>query len=787
MAGIKPGSLLLKITGLITVTVALFALFFWYDLRLTRQSMLALEKAKVVSTVQSHIGTLSDAIFLGFNKPVEEIVRHLVNEPNGIVAVEVRQNGKRLYRYGVVPVTGESGREHFALKKEGHKVGEVEIVYIPLFTDVYFQKYKRVALLGAVALALFMVLAFNYLYRKIAALTRLADRLREIDPMREQKVESEEGYYEIRNITDAVSRLLESISARTNDLKNVNTRLRENERRLVSAQRIAKMSSWTFWPDDGRLSVSGEFYRILEINRKKIKRLRPVYVVHLIHPEDRGNFLRMMEEAIAEGRSFDLLHRVITAKGKIRYIRTEGRVRRSSSRATEVMGVSMDVTEEVVAKRQAEHMAYYDPLTGLLNRRAFMETLQESMEAARIGRQRMGVVFIDLDNFKFVNDSFGHPVGDELLRQVAAILQQAIRKRDVVGRFGGDEFVLLIRHLKDRKELQDISGKLLMSLNRTFEVDNHSFSLSASVGVALFPDDAKDADLLIRYADAAMYEAKKAGKNRHRFFDRMIKERIEEQGLLIEEMRSALKREGEIVLFYQPQVCLRDGTVRGAEVLARWYHPRRGLLYPTSFIPMIESGPLMIEFDDYIMKEAFKTLYTWQLEGKQAWKLGLNLSAGQFNDARLINKLEDFLARYPIDPSRLEIEITESLPMQDIPTAITILRNLKRLGFKIAIDDFGTGYSSLSYLRQLPFDVIKIDREFVREMHSVEDNMTIVKLMIQIAKTLDKEVVAEGADKEEHIRILKALSCDYVQGYYYAKGLEKEAFEAFAARSYESA
>ena len=425
-------------------------------------------------------------------------------------------------------------------------------------------------------------------------------------------------------------------------------------------------------------------------------------------------------------------------------------------------------------------MAFHDPLTGLLNRRAVLERLDYLMALSKRHKRAVALLFIDLDNFKMINDSFGHTIGDGVLIHVARLLETYVRKTDVIGRIGGDEFVVLLTDLKEEAAAERVAEKLIESLKAPFEVDGVTCKLTCSIGCALAPKHTEVGDQLLQYADAAMYAAKERGKNRYCCYDEEIGKRLIEQLRIVEEVERAIDGEyGRIVLYFQPQIDISSGEVRGAEVLTRWEHPERGLLFPGEYIPTIERSPVMFEYDRFVIRAAFAQLAEWMERGYR-WKIGLNLTAHQFNDGKLLQFFDDLVRRYGVDPALVELEVTESLPMEDVEVSIARLKALKEMGFRISIDDFGTGYSSLSYLKRLPFDVLKIDREFIKDLHEDEEDVVIVKLMIQIARTLGKSVVAEGPEMEEHIRILKALSCDYAQGYYYSKPIPTEAFVAFA-------
>jgi len=783
MMKINRNSLHFKIILVIVSVFIVFIIFFIEDLQLTKEAMERMEQVKVESAIQNNIPSIADALYFGFEKPIEDIGNMILAENNNILGILIkRSNGKSyLYKRGRNPFrVKEDGviYKTFSIEKGVKKIGELSVAYKLILSKQHFNEYRKSAIIFALFIVFSIIIAMRYLYKKIKSLNVLAEKLRNFDLQNIDTIESPDNYYEVKYITQAINRLLERINDYAKSLKTVNKNLLKNKKRLIDAQRIAQMSSWTYWPDTKEIEVSHEFYRILEIDAKK-RDISINTIVNFIHIDDKELFLNSLKRSIENGSRFDFIHRIVTERGKIKYLHTEGRVRKFKNAPTEIMGVSMDVTEEIEAKQKAEHMAFHDPLTNLLNRRAFLDKIDYLTKLAKHHEQIVAILFLDIDNFKFVNDSYGHSVGDELLIKVANILKSSIQDTDLIARIGGDEFVIVLTDIENVESIEELAKKLLNSITRNFNIKHHSFAVTASIGIALYPDDATEPETLLQYADAAMFEAKKLGKNRYQFFNSKIRSRLNEHLRIVEDIKDALRVEDQIRLYFQPQIELSTGKMRGAEVLTRWMHPKKGLLFPNSYIPIIESSALMLEYDRYVLKMAFKQLYEWSKEGK-VWKLGVNLSAQQFNDKSLIDRLNELLKQYPIDPSLIELEITETLQLEDVETSIMMLQDIKNLGFKISIDDFGTGYSSLSYLKRLPFDVIKIDREFIKDMHLDSDDIVIVKLMIQIAKTLEKEVVAEGPDMEEHIKILKELSCDYAQGFYYSKAIELKEFERYA-------
>ena len=786
MVKINSNSLLFKIVLFIVTIFTIFLIFFIEDLQLTKKAMERMEQAKIDAAIQSNIPNIADALYFGFDKPIEDIGNTLLSENSNILGILIKAgSGKTfLFKDGDDPFIKRRDSvvyKTFLIEKDSKSIGRVDVAYELVLSKQFFNEYRRSVILFALFMIFLIVAAMIYLYKKIKSLNILAEKLKKFDPENIKLIESPDDYYEVRHITCAVNRLLERIRDYARNLKTVNRTLIKNKKQLIDAQRIAQMASWTYWPDTKQLEVSREFYRIFELNPKR-ESVEIGFVLELIHPDDRIHFINRMKESIEKGSIFNLVHKIVTKRGKIKYLHTEAHVRKSKDAPIEVMGVSMDVTEEMHAKLQAEHMVFHDPLTNLLNRRAFIEKIDLLTKLAKRNKQTFAVLFLDLDNFKLINDSYGHSVGDELLIKVAKILEDSIRESDIIAHIGGDEFVIVLTDIVDANSVEQVGAKLLKSVAKNFQIGHHNCNVTASLGIALYPDDATESETLLQYADAAMHEAKKLGKNRYQFFNSSIKLRLNDHLKIIEEIKSALKKEDEIVLYFQPQIDLHTEKVRGAEVLTRWNHPKRGLLFPNSYIPVVENSALMIEYDRYVLRMAFKQLYHWYYENGVRWTLGINLSTQQFNDKTLLDYLRDLLKMYPIDPSLIELEITETLQMNDVEATIKILQEIKKLGFKVSIDDFGTGYSSLSYLKRLPFDVIKIDREFVKDMHLDREDVILVKLMIQIAKTLEKEVVAEGPDMEEHIKILKSLSCDYAQGFYYSEAVKAKEFEEYALR-----
>ncbi len=742
--------------------------------------MLSLEEAKARTLMQSNLPNLADALYFHFDRTAEDILKTILLQNQGIVALRLQSSAPKAHsvsfaadpnlsfedlkkREGIHPIL-------FSVKKDKEPLATVEALYQPSLSKRYFETYRFTALVSTLLLFTLFVGATSYIYMKIRAFYLLGRKLESIDPIHVKTIEPVDSYSEIESITNAVNRLFSKIS-------DYARALRENKRHLMEAQKIAHVGSWEYNLREKTFVASDELYRILGIDRHEEK-IGLVRLMHLIAPDERKPFLQKLKTAIKAGGRFEVIHKTHTATGKVKYLKTIVKVRYRKGGAGKVMGISMDVTEEINAKKHADHLALHDPLTGLLNRRAFIENINFAFKIAERHNNMFAILFIDLDNFKPVNDSFGHETGDALLQKIAQILTNDVRQSDVIARIGGDEFVALLNDISSIENVENVINKLIADISRTHKIHQHKIEVTASIGAAIYPLHGKDTESLLRNADAAMYEAKRRGKNRYLIFNDSIQKRLNDRMLVVEEIKTALAQE-EIELFFQPQIDMKSGKVKGAEVLTRWNHPKKGLIFPGDYIPIIEETDLMIEYDHYVAKKTCEVLKEWSKSSFSGLTLSINLSARHFNSRDLQLKMRQALKEHGIPAEKIELEITETLSMEDVDFAISILQNLKDIGYAIAIDDFGTGYSSLNYLKKLPFDYLKIDRGFITDIDKFDDNATIVKLIIQMAHTLGKKVIAEGPEKEEHIHLLKALGCDYGQGYYYAKPMNREMFEKY--------
>jgi len=427
-----------------------------------------------------------------------------------------------------------------------------------------------------------------------------------------------------------------------------------------------------------------------------------------------------------------------------------------------------DITERKRYEETIRHLAYHDALTGLPNRLLIHDRISVALPQARRQNQMLALVYLDLDNFKIINDTLGHLIGDRLLQEVAHRLKYLIREGDTVARMGGDEFMFLFPGINETGNVKIIANKILDSFSLPFQVDGHEIHVSASIGISLYPSDGQDVETLIKNADTALYRAKEQGRNNYQLFTPAMNEAFMERMTLAKDLRHALDH-GELDLHYQPLIDIKSGRIVGMEALVRWNHPIKGLVLPGKFIPVAEETGLIIPLEKWVLRTACRQNKQWQQAGLPPVRVAVNLSGRHFWQQDVVETVASILHESGLDPKYLELEITESVAIRNTERVGRVLQELRNLGIKIALDDFGIGYSSLSYLRNLPLDSLKIDQSFIRELGEEVAGFAIPQAVISLAKTLDLQVTAEGVEKVEQVTALSNLQCDQIQGYLICK------------------
>jgi diguanylate cyclase (GGDEF)-like protein/PAS domain S-box-containing protein len=501
----------------------------------------------------------------------------------------------------------------------------------------------------------------------------------------------------------------------------------------------------------------------------------------LLHPEDADRVIAAEAECARSGEGIVQEYRISRADGRVVWIRDEMTVVRGDdgNHAPLFFGAFMDVTDRKRMEAELERLALYDSLTGLPNRALFNDRLDQAI-AHRSRSQALAVYFLDVDRFKRINDSLGHVAGDEVLREVAARVQRTLRPEDTVARFGGDEFTVLCESIGGVLEAVGVADRLQREIAQPLRAGGAELRLSASIGIAIVdPGEDADCSRLVEDADAAMYRAKERGGARTELFDVAMRERAVNALSIEQELSQGVDR-GELRLYYQPLVSLNTGIVVGAEALIRWQHPERGLLTPDKFLPVAEESGLIVQVGAWAVGEACRRLRDWDRRngGPSSFSLAVNLSARELTHPDVVPTVLNAVRRSALEPHRLTIEVTESTAMADRDSGFRALRELSEAGVRIAIDDFGTGYSSLDHLREMPADVLKIDRSFVAGMSANSPDSALVAAAVAMGRALEMEVVAEGIETNEQVADLRELGCPLGQGYLFAKPLPPEEIDS---------
>jgi len=442
-----------------------------------------------------------------------------------------------------------------------------------------------------------------------------------------------------------------------------------------------------------------------------------------------------------------------------------------------------DITDSRNAEDRIEFLAHYDELTQLPNRNLLRQRVEDLIEMTRRrNRYEIALLFIDLDRFKNINDSLGHPVGDRLLQLVSKRLEDCLRADDIVARLGGDEFVIVLPVVRGREAVATVANKIQTVLNEPFAIDGYNLVVTPSIGISIYPEHGRDFDALIKNADTAMYRAKQEGRNGFRFYASQMNEHVTERLILENELREAIEN-NDLSLHYQPVMRPKTGELISAEALARWWHPKLGWISPTKFIPVAEESGLINVIGDWALDTACRQNREWQDNGLPAFPVAVNISAAQFHQPDFCSKVCGIAQRNGLEPRFLALELTESMVMQDIQGTIAMLAELAAAGFPLMIDDFGTGYSSLAYLKRFPIQKLKIDRSFVNDLTDNADDEAIVRAIVSMANALNFEVIAEGVETEAQIERLTHHGCEQIQGYYFSKPLPVAEFEQFVRQT----
>ncbi|MBA3790621.1 MAG: PAS domain S-box protein [Rubrobacter sp.] len=593
---------------------------------------------------------------------------------------------------------------------------------------------------------------------------------------------------------------VQGILSDVTERKEAEEALRKSQAGLAKAQRMAHLGNWEWDPRTDELYWSDETFRIHGFEPQAFV---PTFekLLEVAHPDDRKMLGLALEGALYDDRPYDFEHRVVKPDGEVRVVHRRAEVvRGEDGEAMRMIGTVHDVTERKALEKQLQHQALHDPLTGLPNRTLFTDRLRQALARAKRREGEVAILFVDLDNFKVVNDSLGHKAGDMLLKTVSKRMRALLRPEDTVARLGGDEFVLLLGDTNTQEAVR-VAKRVLKRLREPFTLGRRRLVVTASIGVTTGGANGKYAADLLRDADLAMYRGKRSGKARLAVFDEAMNAEAFERLETEQDLRRAIER-GELRVHYQPQMLLdanlqrslraagsrtivspkisREPRVTGVEALVRWHHPKRGLLLPGQFVPLAEETGLIVPIGEAVLEEACRQIKDWQerFAADPPLAVYVNLSARQFREPNLAEAVSRVLRETGLDPTCLHLEITETAAMSDAPATVSTLEELKTLGVRLVIDDFGTGYSSLSYLQRFPVDYVKIDRSFVGGLEGEPGTAALVSGMIDLAHALGLEVIAEGIETSGQLERLETMGCDLAQGYYFSEPLPSEGMGA---------
>jgi diguanylate cyclase (GGDEF)-like protein/PAS domain S-box-containing protein len=583
---------------------------------------------------------------------------------------------------------------------------------------------------------------------------------------------------------DGRALLLSIVHDVTGRARNEEALLRE-QRRLHNLMLASRAGTWEWNYQTDETLYNERWAEILGYRLDALAPLSKNTWTRLTHPSDRQQVSQLLSDYI-EGHceGFECEMRMQHREGHWVWVQARGEIaeRTADGEPLWIVGTLLDISQQKLHEQQLERVANYDALTGLPNRLLLADRLGVAMRQMRRREQLLGLVYLDLDGFKEVNDSHGHEVGDRLLIEVAARLRRSLRDNDTLARLGGDEFVAVLVDLPDHDSVQPLLARMLEAVAQPCWLDGLCLNVSASLGVSFYPQaETLDPDQLLRQADQAMYQAKLAGKNGYQLFDAEQDRSMRGLHEQLQRLRQALENE-EFVLYYQPKVNMRSGTLLGAEALIRWQHPQRGLLSPASFLPLLEEQPLGIALGEWVMETALAQLSRWQRSGLVV-PLSVNLAPNQLLHPEFVPRLQRLLERFPeVAPGRLELEILESSAVHDFERARGVIQACDALGVRVALDDFGIGYSSLTYLRRLPVNALKLDRSFVLDMLHDPDDLAILEGILGMASAFRLEVVAEGVESREHGELLLKLGCQVGQGFHIARPMPAQELPDWAAR-----
>jgi diguanylate cyclase (GGDEF)-like protein len=581
-------------------------------------------------------------------------------------------------------------------------------------------------------------------------------------------------------------RLHYMVKANNNVLK-----LEQSEYRLSKAKKMARLGDWEWQVNDDKLYWSDEIYSMVELEKSEFTPDTDNFKDY-IHASDIPYVSHHLAKVIKSKGTNNIEFRIVTSTKQERYVSQHiEAVENHKTQLTSLIGTVQDITEFKAQENRIRHLAYYDAVTQLPNRIFFLKFLEKTLELAHRLKRNFAILFLDLDGFKGINDTYGHQAGDLLLLEISKRLTEGLRCSDLasryfdhfdrevdVARLGGDEFVILLNDLARPEDAAIVAERIQSWITEPVKLGDRLAYIGVSMGIAVYPHDGKDSETLLKNSDIAMYHAKKTGKGHYQFFHETMAIRAKKRLKMETYMHDAVAK-NELRLHYQPVMDIASGRLIGAEALLRWENPHLGFLPPNDFISLAEDNGLINQFGEWVIREACRQFKSWQQQGFGDLTIAVNLSSLQFNQSSFLPMVAEIIKEFEMDPAFLTFELTESMIMADDKNMLEKLNNLKSLGIKLALDDFGTGYSSLRYLNRFPLDSLKIDRSFVKELPDSADASAIVSAILALAKALNLNTIAEGVETLQQKAFLQNTTCNAVQGYYYSKPMPVAEFQHY--------
>lgn len=668
--------------------------------------------------------------------------------------------------------------QYFPIEQEGELIGTL---YIASNDDAIihrFYKLNTVFTLTIIA-SIFLALLLASLLQKLitSPLTHLGETILNIIQQNDFSIRTKRKHNdELGHLSDIFNKLLSKI-------EKDNSALKSSEEKFRKLTALSPVGIFQISPQ-GEITYVNQRWCEINNTTETTPTLKTWFTS--IHPEDSKILAKHWDNLVVHHEDIAIEIRLISKSKKIiwAYLQSTS-LHFKDGKLMGFLGSLSDISELKKAQFKMESLAFYDPLTGLANRRLFKNRLEKAVKSVQRTNTSIALLFLDLDQFKRVNDSLGHDIGDYLLKEIAQRLSKHVHENDTVSRIGGDEFTILLTSINSITDVRVIAEKILISLARPFTVHGQEIISSVSIGITLTPEDSVDSNTLMKNADLAMYRAKELGRNNFQFFSEDMNVNILYNLEIEKELNVAIKKD-QFILMYQPKISLIDNSITGVETLVRWRHPQKGLIPPDDFIPIAEETGQIIKIGAWVLEHSCHEMGAMIRDGLMPAdsKVAVNLSAKQFSDPLLLQTVIDILTQSKIDPLNLELEITESIIMDDVEAAINIMNAIKRRGINLSIDDFGTGYSSLAYLKRFPIDVLKVDRSFVKDIPKDQTDMAITSAVIAMAHKLGMTVVAEGIETQEQLDFLRANQCDDGQGYLLSRPLTLPQLHHFLVSNY---